>query len=157
MNAAHLHLMVNHFPIILPIVGIIVMLIGLLFKSEAVKRTAYFIFIVTAIGAFFVMSTGEGAEEMVKVSKEFSEKFIHEHEEIAEVFVIWTYVLAIISAIGFILSLKLSKFSDAFTMLTLLVAISTLYFARRTATTGGEIRHLEIRSNTTALTRQDTD
>ena len=145
MNAAHYHLSVNHFPLIFPVLGIIIMLIGLIFKSEAIKRTAYFVFILTALASFLAISTGGHAEEMLEKGSEFSKQLIHEHEEIAEVFAIWTYVLAVLSLIGFVLSLKLSKFSDAFTMLTILVAISALYFARRTATTGGEIRHVEIR------------
>lgn len=37
MNSAHLHLVVNHLPIIFPIVGVIVMITGLVSKSEAVK------------------------------------------------------------------------------------------------------------------------
>ena len=45
MNGAHWHLVVNHLPIVFPIVGIIIMLIGILSKSEHIKRTALFIFI----------------------------------------------------------------------------------------------------------------
>jgi hypothetical protein len=35
MNGAHWHLVVNHLPIIFPIVGVIVMITGLISKSEA--------------------------------------------------------------------------------------------------------------------------
>ena len=49
MNGAHLHLVVNHFPIIFPVVGIIVMITGMISKSEAVKRTAYLIFTIGVV------------------------------------------------------------------------------------------------------------
>ena len=45
MNGAHWHLLVNHLPINFPIVGVIVMITGLVSKSDAVKRTAFMIFI----------------------------------------------------------------------------------------------------------------
>lgn len=51
MNEAHWHLVVNHLPIIFPIVGVIVMIAGLISKSEAVKRTAHLIFIMGALTA----------------------------------------------------------------------------------------------------------
>lgn len=37
MNNAHFHLLVNHLPIIFPVAGIIVMILGWIIKSEAVK------------------------------------------------------------------------------------------------------------------------
>ena len=49
MNGAHWHLVVNHLPIIFPIVGVIVMITGLISKSDAVKRTAFMIFIIGAL------------------------------------------------------------------------------------------------------------
>ena len=49
MNGAHFHLVVNHLPIIFPIVGLIVLAVGIGFKSEMVKRTAYFVFSIGAI------------------------------------------------------------------------------------------------------------
>jgi hypothetical protein len=66
MNGAHWHLVVNHLPIIFPLVGAIIMVIGLVSKSEAVKRTSYFIFILGALASVAAMTTGEGAEEEVE-------------------------------------------------------------------------------------------
>ena len=43
MNGAHWHLVVNHLPIVFPIVGVILLVTGLLSKSQAVKRTAFMI------------------------------------------------------------------------------------------------------------------
>ena len=38
------YLVVNHLPILVPVVGVIVMVKGLISTSEAVKRTSYLIF-----------------------------------------------------------------------------------------------------------------
>ena len=38
MNQAHVHLAINHLPIILPIAGLLIFIGGLIFRSELVKR-----------------------------------------------------------------------------------------------------------------------
>ena len=63
MDELHLHLVVNHLPIIFPIVGTIILLIGIFSKSEVTKRNAYIIFILGAITSMVAMGTGEGAED----------------------------------------------------------------------------------------------
>jgi hypothetical protein len=49
MNDAHLHLVFNHFPIIVPIVGMIILIVGFFSNSDVVKRTALGVFV---LGAF---------------------------------------------------------------------------------------------------------
>jgi hypothetical protein len=67
-------------------VGVIVMITGLISKSEAVKRTAFMIFIFGAIAAIAAMNTGEGAEEVVEKINGVTENYIENHEETAETF-----------------------------------------------------------------------
>jgi uncharacterized membrane protein len=145
MNDAHWHLVVNHIPLIFPMVGVIVMMIGVISKSDAVKRTAYTIFILGAFASIGAMTTGEGAEEVVENISGITENYIHEHEEIAEVFALLSYILAGISCIGLWASFKLKKLSILVTALTLLFAMVVLFYGKQTGTTGGEIRHTEIR------------
>ena len=151
MNDAHYHLVLNHFPIIFPLAGTIILIIGLISKSDAVKRTAYVFFIIAAIIALFTMNSGEEAEEIVEKLNDVPRHLIHNHEEIAETFAILLYVLGGISCIGLWASFKQKTFSIYIIIVTLLFAIVILFFAKKTATTGGEIRHTEIRQ-----TNQDT-
>jgi len=146
MNDAHFHLVVNHLPIIFPVVGVIVMIGGIIFRSEAVKRMAYVIFILTAFATIAAMSSGEGAEEVVENIGGIEESFIESHEESAETFALLAYVLGAISLFGLWASLKRHKFSTIVSMITIAFALLVLYFAKQTGTTGGEIRHTEIRS-----------
>jgi uncharacterized membrane protein len=145
MNEAHIHLLVNHFPIILPVVGILILVTGLLSKSEAVKRTAYMIFILGALTTIFAMKSGEGAEDVIKKLDETVKDFIHEHEEAAETFAIVSYVMGLIAIIGLWASFQRKKFSNTIVFITLIFAFVVLFFARETGTTGGEINHPEIR------------
>ena len=146
MNGAHWHLVVNHLPIIFPIVGVIVMITGLISKSEAVKRTAFMIFVFGALAAIAAMNTGEGAEEVVENINGVSENFIESHEEAAETFAILSYILGGISLLGLWASFKQKSFSSRISIATLIFAFVVLFFAKQTGTTGGEIRHTEIRS-----------
>jgi uncharacterized membrane protein len=146
MNGAHWHLAVNHLPIIFPIVGVIVMITGLISKSEAVKRTAFMIFILGAFTAIAAMNTGEGAEEVVEKINGVTENYIESHEETAETFAILAYILGGISLLGLWASFKQKSFSTIISIATLIFAFVVLFFAKQTGTTGGEIRHTEIRN-----------
>lgn len=145
MNGAHWHLVVNHLPIIFPLVGLIVMVTGLLSKSEAVKRMAYLIFAVGALAAIAAVSTGGEAEEVVEKISGVTENYIETHEEAAETFALLSYILGGISLLGLWASLKQKAFSNVISLGALLFALVVLFFAKQTGTTGGEIRHTEIR------------
>ncbi len=146
MNGAHWHLVVNHLPIIFPIVGVIVMITGLISKSEVVKRTAFMIFILGTLAAIAAMTTGEGAEDVVEKISGVTEDYIKSHEETAEKFALLSYILGGISLLGLWTSFKQKPFSLIVAIVTLVFAIVVLFFAKQTGTTGGEIRHTEIRS-----------
>lgn len=145
MNEAHWHLVVNHLPIVFPMVGVIVMIIGLISKSQAVNRTAFTIFIIGALTAFAAMTTGEGAEEVVEKLGVATENYIENHEEAAETFALLSYILGGVSLLGLWASFKQKTFSTIIAIGTLMFAIAVLFFAKQTGTTGGEIRHTEIR------------
>lgn len=149
MNGAHWHLVVNHLPIIFPMVGVIVMITGLISKSEAIKRTACMIFILGAFAGIAAMSTGEGAEEVVENISGVTENYIESHEETAETFALLSYILGGVSLLGLWASFKQKSFSTIISILTLAFAFIVLFFAKQTGTTGGEIRHTEIRSGNT--------
>ena len=155
MNTAHWHLVVNHLPIIFPVVGLIVMITGLVSKSEAVKRTAFMIFTLGAFAAIAAFYTGEGAEEVVEKISGINEKFIESHEETAETFAILSYVLGGISLLGLWASFKQKSFSNIIVIVTLLFALVVLFFAKQTGTTGGEIRHTEIREGNNAPAKEN--
>lgn len=145
MNAAHWHLALNHLPLILPIAGILVLAIGFFTKSEVVKRTALFLFVVGAITAFAAMNTGERAEEFVEELPGFSHDYIHEHEEAAERFALVAYALGAASLFGLWASYKRKGFARVLFVGLFPLALAALWMGRETGTSGGEIRHTEIR------------
>ncbi len=147
MNDTHFHLVLNHLPIIVPLVGLLVMIGGYVLRSEIIKRTAFLIFAFGALATIPAFLTGEGAEEVVEQIQGIDEKFIEPHEEVAETFAILSYILGAISLLGQWASYKQKPFAGLVSVLTTLFAIVVLFFAQQTGTTGGEIRHTEIRTN----------
>ena len=147
MNEAHLHLVVNHLPIITPIIGVLILISGFLFKSELVKRIAYFLFTLTAITTFISMTTGEGAEEIAENIAGVTHNTIHEHEEQAKVFALLAYILGGLSVFALWLCWKRKAIAKIASYTVLFIAVLVIYQGRKVGTTGGEIRHTEIRAD----------
>ena len=155
-NAAHLHLLVNHLPIFLPLFGLIILSIGIVFKSEIVKRVSLAVFVFAGLFAFIASSTGEGAEEIVEELKR-SHDLIHEHEEAADTFALLSYVLAIFSIVAFWFNWKKHPFKDLSMYIALLISVIVIYFSYPTGQTGGEITHPEVNNSFKVPAGEDED
>jgi uncharacterized membrane protein len=142
-------MVVNHFPIIGIILGFGVLIAGIVFKNDSVKNTAYCLFIVGAIFAFASMATGEGAEEMVEDMPTVGKQIIHEHEEMAEKLAIVLYLLGVVSIAGLYTNVKKHAKAKLVSFLVLTIAAVGIFLGKETGTTGGEVRHTEIRENAT--------
>ena len=145
MNQAHYHLLFNHLPIIVPMVGFLVLIGGFITRSEVVKRTAYFIFTLGALFTFPAFATGEGAEDIAKGIKGIGRGVIHEHEESAETFALLSYGLGVVSIIALWSNWKRKSFSNALAVIVIICAAVVMFFAQQTGLSGGQIRHTEIR------------
>ena len=155
MNDAHFHLVFNHFPIIVPIVGMLILIVGFFVDSDVVKRTAFGVFIFGAIMTFPAMFTGEGAEEVAEKLPGITHDIIHEHEEKAEVFAILSYILGLLSIGALWTKLKQKSFANILSIAVLLLGLVGFYLGRQVGTSGGEIRHTEIRANAVPAADED--
>jgi uncharacterized membrane protein len=147
-------MMVNHFPIIGTIFGFGILVASQILKNKSIQNTAYILFIITAIFAFASMSTGEGAEEMVEDFPNIGHQIIHEHEEVAEKMALVLYMLGIVSIGGIYLNRKNHPKSKLLAFLIVVIAIVSISIGTQVGTTGGEIRHTEIKKNTTPNTEK---
>jgi uncharacterized membrane protein len=147
MNDAHLHLVINHFPIIVPVVGILILLAGLIIKSEPVIKTAFGVFVLGALMTFPAMYTGDNAEEIAERLPGVTDALIEAHEESAETFAIFNYLIGIVSLVGFLAFFRFKFLVRYMAWVVLVIGFAGLYFGKVTGTTGGEIRHTEIRSD----------
>jgi uncharacterized membrane protein len=140
-------MVVNHFPIIGTIFGLGILVTGMIVKNNTLKNTAFVLFAIAAIFAAFSMGTGEGAEEMVEDMPSVGKQIIHEHEEIAEKFAIIMYATGFFGLLSLFASYKKHKLANIASYVTLVLALVAGVLTKNVGTTGGEIRHTEIRTN----------
>jgi len=166
MNEAHSHLLINHFPIIGLIFGILVLLIGIIAKSSVTRRVGLMLFLVAGITSFPAFKTGEGAEEVVEHSEsgmvcspdcnkcdthaamkleEEKHHLIHEHEEKAESFMPFMWGIIVLSLVALFLEWKKKSMAFVASIIVLIVGCLAAYFAREVGNSGGLISHPEIR------------
>ena len=153
MNQAHLHMVVNHFPIIGIIIGMIVLGVGIATKSVLSKRIGGLILIGSSLFTFPSFETGEGAEEIVENLPGVSENLIEKHEELAEQFMGFVWAIILIGVLSLLSEWKMKKFTNWLYISLFVTSIFATYFAKQVGTSGGEIRHTEIRK---ASAQQET-
>ena len=84
MNAAYFHLVVNHFPIILSIMGVLAALLALIVKRRGAWLYAAASLTIAGLLAYPVMLTGHAAEDVMRDKWYVTKESIDEHEEAAD-------------------------------------------------------------------------
>jgi hypothetical protein len=99
INAAYLHIIVNHIPIILSGVGTAAALLALVVQRRAVWLYALASLTIAGASAYPVMLTGHAAEHVMKKMWYVDKDAVDEHEDAADV-ATWTLLAAgLVSAI----------------------------------------------------------
>jgi uncharacterized membrane protein len=147
-NAAYIHLVLNHFPVIINIMAVIVLIVAILWKDDSVVRIAMLLFICAAIFAVPTYLTGDGAADIVKKMDGVNPAAIEPHDDSATV----TLTLISIEAVGALAAWiayrkpkELARWIPiAMLIFAILVSAQTTY----TALLGGRIHHPESHMRT---------
>lgn len=150
MDMAHLHIILNHFPLMGALFGTPILAYAILRKNESLKNAALVIFVFAAVVAIPVYFTGEPAEEIVEHLPGVSHDAIEVHEDSAMIALVAAIAAGAVSALGLILAWQAKAAANLFAILALLFGIGTAGLMARTANLGGEVRHSEIRGTGTA-------
>ncbi|MDX1638677.1 MAG: hypothetical protein R3281_11955 [Balneolaceae bacterium] len=155
MNAAHLHLLINHLPVFLIVASVFVLLWGMYTRNDGVQKVALFGFLLAGLSVLAVVQSGEEAEEIVEEIASVSHDTIEDHEEAAELSKWLTIVLGIGGIAGLamarIRARKLRSLLWSIAVFGVITAISLAY----TGYLGGQIRHAEeINQKVTSETGQ---
>lgn len=144
MNGAHLHLMINHLPVLGVGFGLLLLLAARWRRSAELTNAALVVFVLAAAAAGTAYLTGEPAEGAVEDLAAVTEASIEQHEEAATVALVLTGLLgagALFGLIGFRRQpLPPGWFTGAALVGALVAGGSMAY----TANLGGQIRHPEI-------------
>lgn len=151
MSQTHLHLLITHLPIFGSVLGGLVLAHGLWTRSSQTKIAAYNLLILSAIGAVIAYMTGEAAEETIENIQGVATNMIEEHEESALVALVSLIALGIASIGGLFLTLKKSAITRTTAIVIFCLALVSFGLVARTGYLGGQIRHTEIGTGTTAV------
>jgi len=147
MDFPHLHLLLNHFPIIGTMVGAGLFLISFLIKTEDMRRSSLIVFVAMALLTIPAFMTGVGAQEKIVADPSVSNTLIQRHEGAAEVAVWFMEITGALAVVALWRSIRRASPARWNTSAILVFSLATVGLMARTGNTGGEIRHLEVRSS----------
>lgn len=147
MNAAHLHLMANHFPLVGFVFSFLLLVLGLIRSNEGYSRAGFLVILVAGLFAVPTFLTGEPAEEIIEKLPRFSEQLVEAHEQAAELAIWLIGVTTFAAAAAFWSSLRKVGRSKLLLKVILALNLVSLILIGRTNQLGGQISHPEIRSD----------
>ena len=146
VTQAHLHLLLNHLPIIgLPFVALL-LAAGILRRSRELQIAALTGVVLVALATVPVYLTGEPAEKQIEHVPGVSEKTIEHHEDAAGWALAMTGLAGVIALISLV-TLARSREAGmprALAVMALLACAVAMASLARTGNLGGHIRHPEI-------------
>jgi uncharacterized membrane protein len=139
MSFTHLHLLLNHFPVIGTLIVTGLLAWALFRRSGEITRVSLALTAAIGVIAVIVFFTGEPAEEAIENLPGFSEAITERHEEFA---LTATIVVASLGALalGTLALLRVTLWS----FILSIVASGVMGY---TALLGGQIRHTEVRAS----------
>lgn len=143
MNPTHIHLLLNHFPIIGTLIGSAILLYSIIKKQDTGKVTGAFIIVVMAIIAIPVLLTGEPAEESVEHLAGISKAIIHDHEEASEKAFWLMEITGVFSLLAIVFYKIKSRLAPKAFLVAFIFSAITFFAMAWAGNLGGKIRHPE--------------
>ncbi len=148
MNWPHIHLMLNHAPVIGLLLALALLLIGMFRDRSSLKEAAFVALVLTGALAAIVYYSGDAAGELLGSLPDISQADPLAHSSMA------LYALAGAAASGLlalgalVVSRRSPRSGTWFLVLSLLLAAVTAPLMLETADLGGRMRHPEIQRRT---------
>ena len=151
MNLVHIHLLLNHWPIIGSFVGLGLFLVSVFANSDALKQTSLAFLALIALLAIPTYMSGNVAQEELKGTAGVSTAVIETHQGAALIALVFMLITGLLALIGLLRLGRMSRPPQApvarwNSVAVLLFALVTAGLMASTGNTGGAIRHPEILS-----------
>ena len=154
MNTTHLHLLLNHFPVIGTLIGSGLLLWGIVRKQNSLKAAGAAVLFLMAVIAIPVYTTGEPAEESVEDLPGVSKAMIELHEEAASIAIWLLAITGLLSLTALVMDFRKKTAAGFIFMVSFVLSVISFAAMARTGYYGGQIRHTEL-SNSTAAGQSD--
>ncbi len=145
-SLVHIHLLLNHVPIIFTALGTLFALVALIRSRAEISRWAAGFFVGAATFAVPTYFTGEPAEDAVEQLPGVTRALIHEHEAAAFYAIVVSGILGVIALWALWKYRRQATFPRWVQYVLLLAGIFGSSVFLRTGLLGGKIRHTEVRS-----------
>lgn len=146
MDGHYIHLLSNHFPIILSLAGFVILTFGLFTHAKLVKQVGLSVFLAASLSTIPSYISGEEAEHKVEHFAGTSESIMEEHEEEAELAFIITDILGVLAFVALLLNYRDHKFSVMANRLVWLAGLVSVVLLFNVGKSGGQIRRPELRT-----------
>lgn len=145
LNAAHVHLMVNHYPLYAAFFGVALLVAGMVWSERSLRVVALIVLISAGVLVVVTYVTGSMAEDGLEHVAGVMEGAIDGHEDAAKVTLALMLVTALLA--GYALRLELrSRASALLQRAVAVLGLAAFISGGYTALLGGEIHHPEIRA-----------
>src|SRR5262245_58208380 len=147
MHLAHLHLLLNHIPIIGAITGLGLLVASLATKSDDLERASLMVLAAVALLSLPAFFSGVGAQGAIRKDTAIPATLIERHEGSAILALFFMEVTGALSLVGLWRRDRLfnTKPWSSSMAAILFFSVVTAGLMTRVGATGGDIRHPEIR------------
>jgi len=157
MSAAHLHLALNHIPLLGILFGALLLAYGLWRGASDVQKASLGLLAVAGLSTIAVYLTGEPAEEIVEGLAGVSYDAIEAHEELGTYALVAGLLTGFASIVALVLGTIRGRLTRGSVVLTLVVALAATGLIGYTANLGGTISHPELRTEAPVSQPADVD
>lgn len=148
MNLPHLHLLLNHWPILGTFIALALFIVALVTRSRDIKQISFILFALVALVAIPVYLSGNAAADAMKKELTTEKMLIDAHEGSALLAFSFIEITGMFSLFGlwqFARSAKDETHTAAWPSTAVLIfGLATAAFVTLAGNTGGDIRHSEI-------------
>jgi uncharacterized membrane protein len=150
INVAHLHLLLNHVPTVGAIVGVGLLLLALVRRSEPLKDAGLEVLFVIAVLTLPVYLSGVAASQKLRDQPGVSDDAMRVHHDAALAGFTVAEFAGFVAWVALWQSRRHGRVARGLVPAVLLLSVVGLALMARAATLGGEIRHPEIRASVSA-------
>jgi len=148
MDGVHLHLLVNHVPILGAIFALALLVASFLWAPDVLRRTAFVALVLVGVAGFVADQSGEPAEDAVRGFPGITRSAIHEHEEMGEKSFLASAVVGLAAAAALVYTRR-RPVSAGLGVGMLVAAAVVSGMMAYTGLLGGRVRHTEVRPGAT--------
>lgn len=145
MNWAHVHLALNHVPVLGTVFLVLLLGIGMLKRSFEIQKLALQGLLLLALVSIPIKFTGDFAAEQSAEAAGWDKALVLQHEESADQATAGVFLMGIATLASLLLNRKKAAYPRWAVLVPLLLGAVTIVLMVRTAQAGGLINHPEIR------------